>query len=149
MQRRFREPDVSFLLVTSPQDEAVADSYYFRRKLSELGLPFGGFILNRSRIPDSELGMPNETLLPVNATDSHNAALEKLILLAKKQLKHIENDREVLAELERKSGNENPVIIAPEVGQGIEDLDKLGAFGEILLGKHHKPETVGKMTLVS
>lgn len=39
--------EATFLLVTAPEAGALDDALFFRAKLSELGFPFGGYIVNR------------------------------------------------------------------------------------------------------
>lgn len=40
-------PRSTFLLVTAPEAASLDDAVYFRRRLTELGLPFGGYVVNR------------------------------------------------------------------------------------------------------
>ena len=40
--------EAAFLLVTSPEPAALAEASYFQTKIKELGLPFAGYVLNRS-----------------------------------------------------------------------------------------------------
>lgn len=40
-------PQCTFLLVTAPETASLDDALYFRRRLQELGLPFGGYVVNR------------------------------------------------------------------------------------------------------
>ncbi|MBA2350056.1 MAG: AAA family ATPase [Solirubrobacterales bacterium] len=41
------DPATTFLIVTSPQKEPVDEAIFFRGKLREAGMPFGGLIVNR------------------------------------------------------------------------------------------------------
>ncbi len=47
VQELLRQDDTAFLLVTSPNHSTVEEAIYFHRRLSEYGLPFGGFVVNR------------------------------------------------------------------------------------------------------
>ncbi|WP_373044407.1 ArsA family ATPase [Vulgatibacter sp.] len=40
-------PGSTFLLVTAPESASLDDAVYFRSRLDELGLPFGGYVVNR------------------------------------------------------------------------------------------------------
>ncbi len=42
------DSDAAFLLVTSPDQAALADARYFRDRIADMKLPFAGFVLNRS-----------------------------------------------------------------------------------------------------
>ncbi|MDQ3630791.1 MAG: hypothetical protein M3417_05855, partial [Actinomycetota bacterium] len=41
------DPATTFLIVTSPQKEPVEEAIFFRGKLREAGMPFGGLVVNR------------------------------------------------------------------------------------------------------
>ncbi len=41
------DPATTFLIVTSPQKEPVEEAIFFRGKLREAGMPFGGLVINR------------------------------------------------------------------------------------------------------
>jgi anion-transporting ArsA/GET3 family ATPase len=48
----------TFLIVTSPEREPVAEAIFFHGKLREAGMPFGGLIVNRAAVVDESLGDP-------------------------------------------------------------------------------------------
>jgi anion-transporting ArsA/GET3 family ATPase len=48
----------TFLIVTSPEREPVAEAIFFHGKLREAGMPFGGLIVNRAAVVDASLGDP-------------------------------------------------------------------------------------------
>jgi anion-transporting ArsA/GET3 family ATPase len=48
----------TFLIVTSPEREPVAEAIFFHGKLREAGMPFGGLIVNRAAVADASLGDP-------------------------------------------------------------------------------------------
>ncbi|MEA2210860.1 MAG: hypothetical protein QOF83_808 [Solirubrobacteraceae bacterium] len=57
VERLLHSPQTAFLLVTSAQPAAIEEAIWFRRTLSESGLPFAGVIVNRvhhDRLGDSE-----------------------------------------------------------------------------------------------
>ncbi|HVY62267.1 MAG TPA: ArsA-related P-loop ATPase, partial [Planctomycetota bacterium] len=109
MRDRLRKPDTTFLLVTSPAGHALDDALFFERRIRDLDLPFGGFVLNRSRAAATDLAEPGDALLPPNATAAHRSALEKLRGLAADERRAIETHRAVLAPL-------------AELGDGIDDV---------------------------
>lgn len=47
VRARLASPTARFLLVSSPLDEAVDEALFFHRRLRELELPFGGYVINR------------------------------------------------------------------------------------------------------
>ena len=50
VSRLLGDPATTFLLVTSPEPAAVEEAIFFRRRLEEAGMPFGGLIVNRVRM---------------------------------------------------------------------------------------------------
>ncbi|HEV2774250.1 MAG TPA: ArsA-related P-loop ATPase, partial [Solirubrobacteraceae bacterium] len=44
------DPATTFLIVTSPEREPVAEAIFFREKLREARMPFGGLIVNRAAV---------------------------------------------------------------------------------------------------
>jgi len=44
------DPATTFLIVTSPEREPVAEAIFFRQKLREARMPFGGLIVNRAAV---------------------------------------------------------------------------------------------------
>jgi anion-transporting ArsA/GET3 family ATPase len=52
------DPTTTFLIVTSPEREPAAEAAFFRGKLREAGMPFGGLIVNRTHVLGDEFGEP-------------------------------------------------------------------------------------------
>lgn len=82
--RLLEDPATTFLLVTSPEREPIEEAIFFRRKLEEAGMPFGGVIVNRvhHEIGDSdpatverelteELGAPLAAKVAANLAEYH------------------------------------------------------------------------------
>jgi anion-transporting ArsA/GET3 family ATPase len=44
------DPATTFLIVTSPEPTPVEEAIFFRRRLAEAGMPFGGLVVNRMRV---------------------------------------------------------------------------------------------------
>lgn len=55
--RFLREPATSFVLVTTPEPNRIAETLAFHRELVRAGLPFAGFVINRV-LPPELLGDP-------------------------------------------------------------------------------------------
>jgi anion-transporting ArsA/GET3 family ATPase len=119
----------TFLLVTSPRTAAIEEAAYFRRKLREEDLPFGGVIVNRVREPlrarsgpalESELSELLEPALAAKVTRN----LHEHNLLAKR-------DALALGRLRERLGRE-PTITVPELAGDVHDLNGLAAMGEHL-----------------
>jgi len=124
MKRRLEGPDVAFILVTSPAPQALEDAFDFHRRIQQMTLPFGGFILNRSR-SDRGRQFPSSELLPSEPTASQTSALRKLVALAEEEKLQSAADLETLDELQRMSGQETVTMAVPEMPGGVSNMDDL------------------------
>jgi anion-transporting ArsA/GET3 family ATPase len=112
------DPGTTFLIVTSPQREPVEEAIFFRGKLSEAGMPFGGLVVNRVQTQvggagDEAAGLQPELAAKVAAT------LAELRVLAERDGRSIER---LKAELEV----DDPVIV-PHLDGDVHDIDGLVA----------------------
>jgi anion-transporting ArsA/GET3 family ATPase len=55
-----RRPETTFVLVTTPEPARVRETLAFHRELARIGLPFGGFVVNRVLPPDVAAERPPE-----------------------------------------------------------------------------------------
>ena len=125
----------TFLVVTSPQRDSVDEAVFFRRRLREGGMPFGGAIVNR--VHDQEL---------VDDDDAVEDDLAGLLgdKLAAKVVRNYEDyrelalrDRESIERLEHETGGE-PIVLVPYLDDDVHDADGLRAMNEHLFA----PDTV-------
>jgi anion-transporting ArsA/GET3 family ATPase len=125
----------SFLLVTSPDQAALADARYFRDKILGMGLPFSGFILNRSWahtegfVTPEELQLGNELV-----TEKVRTGIDKLRALAQIELEKVKRDRALLAQLAKEVPASAFAVAAPYLGEAIEDLKGLAALAQGIAG---------------
>jgi anion-transporting ArsA/GET3 family ATPase len=123
-----REPSSGFVLVASPQAPALEEALYFHRRLSEKGMPFVAFVVNRVH-PDP--GRPAgarrraRTALSAALTARLVATLHEQQLLARVE-------RRAIARLEV-DAREKPLLV-PELEQDVHDQRGLVAFAEQVLG---------------
>ncbi|MBM4780795.1 MAG: ArsA family ATPase, partial [Archangiaceae bacterium] len=112
--------DAAFLLVTSPDQAALEDARYFRDRIKSMGLPFAGFVLNRSWVRTDGLLQPEQlTLADVPAARS---AIDKLKLLATLELDRVKRDRDLLAQLAAEVPSTAFAVATPYLGDAIEDV---------------------------
>jgi anion-transporting ArsA/GET3 family ATPase len=133
MRRRLQEPDVAFVLVTSPARQAVEDALYFEEKIASLDLPLGAFVLNRSRAALRALPAPTEALLPADPTDAQRAGVRRLMALAERERAHIQEHRRVLDELQGRTRGRVQAVAVPELGRAVEDMGGLADLATHLL----------------
>lgn len=118
-------PDSSFLLVTSPDQAALADARYFRDRIAGMGLPFAGFVLNRSWVRTD--GYVDPASITLNLTPH---ALQKLKALAEVEYARVVRDRALLSQLRAEVPPTAFAIAAPYLGEAIEDLKGLTALAQ-------------------
>lgn len=120
--------DSTFLLVTSPDQAALADARYFRDRIHEMRLPFAGFILNRSWVRTDGLVDPESLTLEPSAP--MQSGLEKLKALARIERARVARDTELLAQLKAEVPATAFAIAAPYLGDAIEDLRGIAALAQ-------------------
>jgi len=120
----------TFVLVTSPEPAALAEAAYFQSRIRELGLPFAGYVLNRSWAYTRGFLAPEEVVLPEHASDAERSALRKLAQLAEAERWRARRDRDLLARLRMESGS---AIATPHLGGAVEDLSGLAELARNLV----------------
>jgi anion-transporting ArsA/GET3 family ATPase len=114
------DPGTTFLIITSPEPAPVEEAIYFRRKLADAGMPFGGLIVNRMR-----LLAPTEPAIDESALTAHLGgdgelaaksvqALQDLRALARRDATSL---RHLAAELD----DEHPIIV-PQLDREVSDV---------------------------
>lgn len=121
--------DAAFLLVTSPDQAALAEARYFRDRIAQMGLPFAGFVLNRSWARTDGFAAPEDLSLTKEAdTAPAQTGLAKLKALASLELKRVARDRELLTLLAKELPGSAIAVAAPYLGDAIEDVQGLAAL---------------------
>jgi len=124
--------DAAFVLVTSPEPAALAEAGFFQSKIKELGLPFAGYVLNRSWAYTRGFLGPESIALRPDAGEVERVAWKKLGQLADAERWRAQRDRDLLARLrmETESGS---AIATPHLGGAVEDLAGLAALARNLV----------------
>jgi len=113
------DPATTFLIVTSPQHEPVEEAIYFHRKLSAARMPFGGVLVNRvheAPAVDGDLPELAEELGDKLAARVGTSAREVAALAAR--------DEQSIEHL-RRSLDDPPTIVVPELDDDVHDVDGL------------------------
>ena len=134
MQEALADPEtVGFLLVTSVAPEARADALFFRRKTAELGMPFAGFLLNRSQARLAGRRFPDESVFGGDPTPVQRSALAKLQALAEVERAEMERDQGLLEQLRDQAGEGSFAVALPDIPGGAHDLRALMTLSEALV----------------
>jgi len=117
--------DATFLLVTSPEAASIDDALYFREKLQELGMPFGGYVVNRlhpQRPPASqaERDATGKALAAELPAEEAASLLERLESSYERERARAARDREMLDRLARHG--RAPLVGIPRLEGDISDV---------------------------
>ena len=131
--RQFLSTDAaSFLLVTSPTDEALAEAQFFHDKIITLGYPFAGFVLNRSAARvKKEFPLPD--MVPAGSPPALLTALEKLKWMARTEHLQAQRDRGILADLGLRGGSSAFAVPFPEMPASANDIATLSMIADLVL----------------
>jgi anion-transporting ArsA/GET3 family ATPase len=116
------DPATTFLIITSPEREPVEEAIFFRGKLREADMPFGGLIVNRVQL-DLVEGDPDEVAgeledeLGAELTEKVADTLRELQVLAERDLASLTH---LMDELEEPK----PTVI-PLLEGDVHDVDGL------------------------
>jgi anion-transporting ArsA/GET3 family ATPase len=117
------DPATTFLIVSSPEREPVEEAIFFRGKLADHGMPFGGLVVNRVHS------------LGAGSDDADEAALEGALgarLAAKvarayaEERTLAERDAAAIERLRAETGDPDPVVV-PQLAGDVHDIDGLVA----------------------
>jgi anion-transporting ArsA/GET3 family ATPase len=125
------DPGTTFLLVTSPEREPMAEATYFWRKLKSAGMPFGGMIVNR---------MHHDAISPGEDLDALEASLSEELgpKLAGKTIANLREYRLLAARDERNVADlagrleGQPLIAVPMLDEDVHDIAGLIAVQRYL-----------------
>ena len=124
------DPATTFLIIASPEPAPVAEAIFFRRRLREAGMPFGGLIVNRVRVLARTSPAIDESALAVDfGGDADPAArsvraLRNLRALARRDAASV---RRLSAELD----DDHPIIV-PQFERDVCDVAGLVAVERFL-----------------
>jgi len=130
-------PESAFVVITSPDPSALEEARFLQKHLGEMGLPFSGFVLNRSWAYTRGLGDPEAIALPDDAPAALRSGLRKLVGLAAAERELARRDRALLDELSARGA---PATATPHLGGAIESFEGLVALAESFLIRGRVPD---------
>ena len=122
VKKLLADPATTFIIITSPEREPVEEAIFFRGKLREASMPFGGLVVNRVQtdVVDSdpaELAAELEDELGAELAGKVAETLAELQVLAARDRASV---RRLMDELEEP----DPVVV-PLLGGDVHDVDGL------------------------
>ncbi len=144
VRRLLSSEEAAFVLVTSPEPAALAEAGFFQEKITQLGLPFAGYVLNRSWAYTRGFAGPEAIVLPPGADEHQRVALRKLGQLADGERWRAQRDRDLLARLRMDAAHQSlgtaaggegggAAIATPHLGGAVEDLAGLAELARNLV----------------
>jgi anion-transporting ArsA/GET3 family ATPase len=121
------DPGTTFLIVTSPEREPVDEAIFFRGKLREAGMPFGGLVVNRVHplAEGAEGAEVDEAVL--TAELGGDAALARKVVRTLGEFRVLAHrDAESVARLARELDEPDPILV-PHLDGDVHDVDGLVA----------------------
>jgi anion-transporting ArsA/GET3 family ATPase len=121
---------VAFVLVTSPAPAALEEALFFEGKTRELGLPFKGYVLNRSAAAGSKgrQAPTAEAFAAETGAELDPAALRalpKLLELAEAEVELIERDSTLLTELKERAGTRGFAAALPLLDPSLSEFEQV------------------------
>jgi anion-transporting ArsA/GET3 family ATPase len=124
------DPATTFLIVASPEREPVAEAIFFRQKLREAGMPFGGLIVNRVAVLDD--GEHTEPVaLRAALRDELGDALAAKVAQSTEDLQLLAARNAAAIERLKTALDEPDPIVVPRLDGEVQNID-----GLLLLYRH-------------
>jgi len=128
------DPATTFLIVTSPEREPVAEAIFFRQKLREAGMPFGGLIVNRAAVL-TEAEMTAPAAIHAALRDDLGDALAAKVAAGAEDLQILAARHAAAIERLRSAFDEPNPIVVPRLDGEVQDIDGLLVLYRHLAGR--------------
>jgi anion-transporting ArsA/GET3 family ATPase len=115
----------TFLIVTSPEREPVAEAIFFRGKLREAGMAFGGLIVNRVNVADAV--DPDTIEAQLRARGLGAALAAKVAQSAADHRRHAARDAQQVQRLMAELDEPDPIVV-PRLDGEVQDIGGLLAL---------------------
>jgi anion-transporting ArsA/GET3 family ATPase len=120
----------TFLIVTSPEREPVAEAIFFRGKLREARMAFGGLVVNRVNVADDV--DPAGVQAQLCAAGLDDALAAKVAQSAADQQRLAARDAQQIERLKAELDEPDPIVV-PRLDGEVQDVDGLLALRDALM----------------
>ena len=118
------DPATTFLIVTSPEREPVAEAIFFRQKLREARMPFGGLIVNRAAVLTAA-EMTDPVAIRAELRDELGDALAAKVAAGSADLQMLAARHAAAIERLQVELDEPDPIVVPRLDGEVQDIDGL------------------------
>jgi anion-transporting ArsA/GET3 family ATPase len=119
----------AFLIVTSPEREPVEEAIFFRGKLREAAMPFGGLVVNRVHPLAEGEDEVDEAAIALEL--GGDAALARKVARTLREFRVLAHrDARAVERLRREVGDDDPIVV-PHLDGDVHDVD-----GLVLVHRH-------------
>jgi len=122
----------TFLIVTSPEREPVAEAIFFRGKLREAGMAFGGLIVNRVNVAGGEDEEPEALREQLVDHGLDEGLATKVAQGAADQRQLAARDAQQIERLKRELDEPDPIVV-PRFDGEVQDIEGLLALRDALM----------------
>jgi anion-transporting ArsA/GET3 family ATPase len=124
VKRLLSDPATTFLIVTSPEREPVEEAIFFRGKLRDAGMPFGGLVVNRVHALADGDGRPPEAVEAELRQVLGGKLAGKVARTWSEEQALAARDSASIAHLLERTGESDPVVV-PQLDGDVHDVDGL------------------------
>jgi len=117
------DPATTFLIVSSPEREPVEEAVFFRGKLADHGMPFGGLVVNRVHVLNGDAAGAEADIAALEATLGARLA-GKVARAHAEERALAARDAAAIDRLRAETGDEHPVVV-PQLAGDVHDIDGL------------------------
>jgi anion-transporting ArsA/GET3 family ATPase len=132
----------AFLIVTSPEREPVEEAIFFRGKLREAQMPFGGLVVNRVHPLAEDEDDVDEDAIAIEL--GGDAALARKVARTLREFRVLAHrDARAMERLRRQVGDDDPIVV-PHLDGDVHDVD-----GLVLVHRHLFAEGAQRSALLT
>jgi anion-transporting ArsA/GET3 family ATPase len=136
VSRLLGDPTTTFLLVTSPEPAPVEEAIFFRRRLEEANMPFGGLVVNRVRVLARTPPTVDERVLTSDFGGDGDLAAKSIQALG--DLRALaRRDTVSLRRLSVELDEKHPILV-PQLDRDISDVSGLVAVERFLFASRRE-----------
>jgi anion-transporting ArsA/GET3 family ATPase len=129
VDRLLADPGTTFVIIASPEPVPTQEAIFFRQRLEEAGMPFGGLVVNRMRVPASGSRAIDEAALIADLGGDAELAARSIQALRDMRALALHDAaglRRLAAELD-----DHPIVV-PQLDRDVSDIAGLATMERFL-----------------